>query len=43
MFLQDNSTEISNHFILPDLWSPLNHAFLIVNIIISEEFVYDKQ
>ena len=43
MFLQVNSKEIDTNFILPDLQSPSDYAFLMVDIIISKEFIQDKQ
>ena len=39
MFLQANTEEFDTHTILLDLWSPSNHAFLAINIIIREEFI----
>ena len=42
MFLQDNSVEINNHFILPELSSPSDHTSLIVDIIINEGFFQNK-
>jgi len=39
MFLQDNSLEIDNYSILPNLCSPSDHAPLTVDIIIEEEFI----
>jgi len=42
MFLQANSEEFNNHFILPDLRSLFNYAPLTVNIIINEEFIQDN-
>jgi len=41
MFLRNNSIEIDNYYILPELWSLSNHASLIVNIIIEKEFIQD--
>ena len=41
MFLQANSIEFDNHFILLDLHSPLDHTSLTVNIFIKEEFIQD--
>ena len=43
MFLQANSLKIEKHFILSDLHSPSDYAFLTVDIIIEEEFIQDKQ
>jgi len=42
IFLQNYSIEINNHLILPDLWSPLDHTSLTVNIIIDKEVIQDK-
>ena len=39
MFLQVNSKEINTHFILPNLQSPSDHALLMIDIIISEEYI----
>jgi len=43
MFLQNNSLEIDNYLILPDLKSTLDYAPLTVNIIINKKFIQDKQ
>ena len=43
MFLQVNSKEINTHFILPNLQSPSDHALLMIDIIISEEYIQNKQ
>lgn len=41
MFLQANSIEFDNHFILLDLHNPLDHTSFTVNIFIKEEFIQD--
>ena len=38
IFLQANAEEFNNHFILPDLHRPFDHAPLSVHIIIEKEF-----
>jgi len=43
MFLRNDSMEINNHYILPKLQNLLDHASLIVNIIIEKKFIQDKQ
>jgi len=42
MFLKVNSEEIDTHSILSDLQSFSDHALLMVDIIISKEFIQDK-
>ena len=42
MFLQNNLIEIDNYLILLNLWSPLDHTSLIVNITIDEKVIQDK-
>jgi len=42
LFLWVNSKEIDTYFILPDLWSSSNYTLLMVDIIISEESIWDK-
>lgn len=42
MFLRVNSEEIDTHSILSDLQSFSDYALLIVDIIISKEFIQDK-
>lgn len=42
MFLQADLTEIDNHLILPKSRIPSDHAPLIVNISINEEFIQEK-
>ena len=39
MFLRLNSVELDNHSILPELWYSFDHAPLVFNIQIIEEFV----
>ena len=43
MFLHPNSVKIDNYCILPEIWQPLDHASLTINISIMEEFIQDKQ
>ena len=43
MFLCSILEELNNHFILPDLWGPSDHAFLSVYIIIEERFIQEKK
>jgi len=42
-FLQLGSIELNNHIIFPELYFPLSHAPLIINIIIEEEFIQNKR
>ena len=42
MFLRVNSEEIDTHFISPNLWSSSNYTSLMIDIIISKEFIQDK-
>jgi len=41
IFLRTELEEFNNHVISPDLWSSSNHAFLLVSIIIEEEFIQE--
>ena len=34
--------KIKNHFILSDLWSSLDYAFLTIEIFINKNFIQDK-
>jgi len=34
--------KIKNHFILSDLWSSLDYAFLTIEIFINKKFIQDK-
>jgi len=43
IFLRNDSMEINNNYILPELQSPSDYAPLIVNIIIKKKFIQDKQ
>jgi len=43
IFLRSNSLELNNHLILPDLQYLSDHAPLVVNIHISEEFMQDDR
>jgi len=42
-FLWSNLTKINNYSVLPELWYPSDHASLIVDIYIAEEFIQDKR
>jgi len=43
MFLWAGPEEFNNHIILSDFWSLLDHASLLVSIIIEEEFIQEKK
>ena len=43
MFFGANSEESNNHSIISNLRSPLDHASLTISIIITEEFIQNKQ
>jgi len=43
MFLRHNFVELNNHSILLELWYLSDHASLVVDIHISEEFVQDEK
>jgi len=43
MFLWANTEEFNNHYILPSLWGPSDHAPLVVYIVIEAEFIQKKK
>jgi len=43
IFLHAESEEFDKHEILPDLQSLLDHASLLVSIIIDKEFIQEKR
>ena len=43
MFFRSNFLELNNYSILLDLWYPLDHTALVVNIHISKEFIQDDR
>ena len=43
MFLHADTEEFNKYIILPNLYSPSNHVFLSINIIIKEEPIQEKK
>jgi len=43
IFLRIKLEELNNHIISPDLWSPSDHAPLLVSITLEEKFIQDKK
>jgi len=43
IFFKTRSEEFNNHIISLDLQSPLDHALLLVSIIVEEEFIQEKK
>jgi len=41
--LQLDSIELNNHIVFPEIYFPLDHAPLTINIIIEEEFTQNKR
>ena len=43
IFLKTRLEEFNNHIISLDLQSPLDHALLLVSIIVEKEFIQEKK